>query len=77
MVFHLNAHQSVFQIHCTNCLTSQSPLVPFPLTGSWEVTAIPKGTNSKHPSGYQPISVLPIVSKLIERHIRSIIMEFL
>ena len=41
------------------------------------ITAIPKGTNSELPSGYRPISVLPIVSKLIERHAKTIIMEFL
>lgn len=41
------------------------------------ITAIPKGSNRKVPSGYRPISVLPIVSKLIERHVKTIIMEFL
>ena len=36
---------------------------------AWKVgriTPIPKGTNNAHPSGYRPISVLPVVSKLIE-----------
>ena len=41
------------------------------------ITAMPKGANNKLPSGYQPISVLPVVSKLIERHVKSIIMNFL
>ena len=30
------------------------------------ITPIPKGTNKSLPSGYRPISVLPIVSKLIK-----------
>ena len=41
------------------------------------ITPIPKGTNDSLPSGYRPISVLPIVSKLIERHIKNIVEEFL
>ena len=41
------------------------------------ITPIPKGTNSSHPSGYRPISVLPAISKLIEHHIKSIIESFL
>ena len=42
------------------------------------ITPIPKGTNDSLPSGYRPISVLPIVSKLIERHIiKTIVEEFL
>ena len=41
------------------------------------ITAIPKGSNSKHSSGYRPISVPTIASKLIERHVKTIIMEFL
>ena len=34
------------------------------------VVPIPKSSNNKHsPSGYRPISLLPIVSKLLEKHI--------
>ena len=41
------------------------------------ITPIPKGTRSEQPSGYRPISVLPVVSKLIERHVKSVILDFL
>ena len=41
------------------------------------ITPIPKGTNSSLTSGYRPISVLPIVSKLIERHVKMIVEDFL
>ena len=41
------------------------------------ITPIPKGTNNSLPSGYRPISVLPIVSKLIECHIKEIVEQFL
>ena len=42
------------------------------------VGPIPKSTNNKHsPSGYRPISLLPIVSKLLEKHIHSLIFDYL
>ena len=43
---------------------------------AWKVgriTPIPKGTNKLHPSGYRPISVLPVVTKLIECHVKDVI----
>ena len=33
------------------------------------IVPVPKGTNKTLPSGYRPISILPVVSKIIERHI--------
>ena len=50
------------------------------LPTDWKVgriTPIPKGTNNSLPSGYRPISMLPIVSKLIKRHIKEIVEQFL
>ena len=47
---------------------------------AWKVgriTPIPKGTNNSHSSGYRPISVLPVVSKLIERHVKDIVESFI
>ena len=42
------------------------------------VVPIPKSSNNKHsPSGYRPISLLPIVSKLLEKHIHSLIFGYL
>ena len=42
------------------------------------VVPIPKSSNNKHsPSGYRPISLLPIVSKLLEKHIYSLIFDHL
>ena len=41
------------------------------------ITPIPKGTNKSHPSGYRPVSVLPVVSKLIERHVKDAVENFL
>ena len=41
------------------------------------ITPIPKGTNKSLSSGYRPISVLPIVSKLIERHVKAVVEDYL
>ena len=41
------------------------------------ITPIPKGTDSSLPSGYRPISVLPVASKLIERHVKMIVEDYL
>ena len=41
------------------------------------IVPVPKGTNKTSPSGYRPISILPVVSKVIERHIKAIIIEHL
>ena len=41
------------------------------------IVPVPKGTNKTLPSGYRPISILPVVSKIIERHIKTIIVEHL
>ena len=41
------------------------------------ITLIPNGTNSSLPSGYRPISVLPIANKLIERHVKLIVEDHL
>ena len=41
------------------------------------ITAIPKGTKDKLSSGYQSISMLPVVRKLIERHVKYISIEYL
>ena len=39
---------------------------------------IPNSSNNKHsPSGYRPISLLSIVSKLLEKHIHSLIFDYL
>ena len=37
------------------------------------VVPVPKGTDKTLPSGFRPISILPVMSKLIERHVKSII----
>ena len=50
------------------------------IPSAWKVgriTPIPKGSNNSHPSGYRPISVLPVVSKIIERHIKDAVETFL
>ena len=41
------------------------------------ITPIPKRTDSSLPSGYRPISVLPVASKLIERHVKMIVEDYL
>ena len=41
------------------------------------ITPVPKGANNSLPSGYRPISVLPTVSKLIERHTKEIVEQYL
>ena len=41
------------------------------------IVPIPKGNNQSLPSGFRPISILPIVSKLLERHVKCIIEKHL
>ena len=41
------------------------------------VVPIPKTTPSTSTSGYRPISILPIVSKVLERHVKEIVEEYL
>ena len=41
------------------------------------VVPIPKGTNRNLPAGYRPISILPVVTKIIERHVKDIILDHL
>ena len=41
------------------------------------ITPISKRTNNSLPSGYRPISVLPVASKLIERHVKATVEHFL
>ena len=37
------------------------------------IAPVPKGTDRTSLSGYRPISILPVISKVIERHVKSII----
>ena len=39
------------------------------------VVPIPKNSNTSSPTNYRPISLLPIVSKLLERHVYSVILS--
>ena len=39
------------------------------------IIPVPKDTNKTLPTGYKPISILPVLSKVIERHIKAIIVE--
>ena len=41
------------------------------------VVPVPKNTGLTDPANYRPISLLPIVSKLLERHVYGIIMDYL
>ena len=41
------------------------------------IVPVPKSTNKTSPTGYRPISILPVVSKVIERHIKTIVVEHL
>ena len=44
---------------------------------SWKVIPIPKGKHLQLPSNYRPITLLPIVSKILERHIFNILRDFI
>ena len=41
------------------------------------IVPVPKGTDQSLVSGYRPISILPVVSKLIEQHIKLLIEDYL
>ena len=41
------------------------------------IVPIPKSTNKTEPCNYRPISPLPILSKILERHIHTLISEYL
>ena len=41
------------------------------------IIPIPKGKNQTLPFGFRPISILPIVSKILERHVKSVIEKHL
>ena len=54
-------------------LTDKQPL-------QWKqakVVPIPKTTDATSPSCYCPISLIPVISKVLERHIRNLIMDHL
>ena len=52
----------------------QSGIFPTPWKYS-KITAIPKTSPSTVPTDYHPLSLLPIVSKLLERHVLNILLE--
>ena len=41
------------------------------------IVPVPKSVNMSAPSNYRPISILSVVSKLLERHVHHILFEFL
>ena len=41
------------------------------------IVPIPKDSNASSPSNYRSISLLPIISKILERHVHSLILEHL
>ena len=50
------------------------------IPSEWKVgniIPIPKGKHLQLPSNYRPITLLPIVSKILERHIFNILREFI
>ena len=57
-------------------LSLQSATIP----STWKkslVVLIPKNSETKEPTNYRPISLLPIVSKVLERHVYNVIMNHL
>ena len=57
-------------------LSLQTATIP----STWKkslVVPIPKNSEMKEPTNYRPISLLPIVSKLLERHVYNVIMNHL
>ena len=43
----------------------------------FRIVPVPKGTDQSFASGYRPISILPVVSKVIEQHIKLLIEDHL
>ena len=41
------------------------------------IVPIPKGGDRKKPANYRPISILPIISKLLEKHMSSLLLQHL
>ena len=62
----------------TKLLTSQLLLVVFLRTGNvLELSQFFKSSDPSLPKNYRPISILPIVSKLLEQHVHSLIFKHL
>ena len=71
---------------CTSCITPSltkiicpSELVHLPKVGNVQkcIVPIPKGGYLSSPTNYRPISILPILSKVLEKHVHSIISDHL
>ena len=43
----------------------------------WKVAPIPKGGDLENPANYRPISILPILSKLLEKHLHDLLSHHL
>ena len=37
------------------------------------IVPVPKGSDKSQPSGYRPISILPIISKVMEKHVKALL----
>ena len=44
---------------------------------SFRIVSVPKSGDSSNPGNYRPIFLLPIVSKLLEKHICDLLCEYL
>jgi len=60
--------------HYAGCSTSQYLLARFPLHGNWE--ELPRDTNKSLPSGYRPISVLPVATNSLSVMSRQLLKNF-
>ena len=59
------------------CLFNQS-LQSCRIPSEWKsslVVPVPKGSNSHSPTNYRPISLLVVLSKILEKHVHSIIIQ--
>lgn len=53
-------------------LSITTGVFPSELWKTGRIVPIPKGNNQSLPSGFRPVSILPIVTKLLERHVKCI-----
>ena len=66
----------VESLTCVYNLCIEQNIFPTALKNA-KVVPLPKTNDLSDPSNYRPISLLPVISKLLERHIHKYLLQYL